>query len=569
MTFYLNWSDIETQKGTYAFSHYHKALDSLVANDLGLILVLDMGGRPYLDANGRLIKDEFTVPRWVYKDHSHAVMKNFSNETSRQLDFSDEVVRNLSRSFIFQTVDHFSKRYPGRILGYAVGLQEEHEIKYGQTGYQWRDYKDSTQAEFQRFYGAKQPIINYNNQVIDGIPHTEPLLHAHKEFRENRLSQATCIYAQAIRQKGASVIGYFAETFTSHDAIYATGVVEKVVDCIDIAVIDFNFFNGYKLISDPEVLPILANYMGSLGYKKIIVGAYGEQWERQKKTLDLIPVINKSIARSLQQNNVIGFEIGGFQRQAFHDQSATIDVEKLSTINTNPPKIKSTSNEKKIRVGLLGSSTNFYVWHGERSAGRNIHRDALFEAYKLLSTHAAIDARIIGDKNIMENEFLSTDLDAIFIPHQAALHKNLKIKLAAYWKDGGVLIQDMRLGEFDENGKPTFDWMHDVFGIKTLEWKTRGGIFLIDNKIHRLRNSHKNYMSHALLTPLAGYQLVGPDIINQNRGVIIKSSRTLVFGFIPQIIEDETKEAWRSIFLREIMDITLKNSKSKILLSEK
>lgn len=564
VTFYLNWADIERQKGIYLFSHYHQALDSLVANDLGLILVLDMGGRPYLDDSGRRIKDYFTVPRWVYSENQQSLMKNFSGETAWQLDFSDPTIRNLSQAFISKTVDHFSKRYPGRILGYAVGLQEEHEIKYGQTGYQWRDYKDSTQEEFQKLHGSKQPIINYNNDIVKGIPRVEPLLHAHKEFRENRLSDATCFYAKAIRDKGGSSIGYFAETFTSHDAIYATGAIEKVVDCIDIAVIDFNFFDGYKLSPDPDVLPVLANYMGSLGYKKVIVGAYAEQWERQQKTSDLIPVINQTIARSLRQSNVIGFEIGGFQRQASRDQSATIDFEKLSAIKTNPARTPPTSNEKKIKVGILGSTTNFHVWHGERSNGRNIHRDALFESYKLLSQHPDIDARIIGEKNIIDRNFLLSDLDAIFIPHQVALPQNIKIKLSAYWKNGGVLVQDMRLGEFDENGKPTFDWMHDVFGIESIEWKTKGGIFLINNQIYRLKNSQKNYKSHASITPRKGYELVGKDIIKRDQGVIVKGERTLVFGFLPQLVEDDTKDAWRTRFTQEIIEIAQKNLRKNL-----
>ncbi|MBQ1557568.1 MAG: hypothetical protein IIZ69_05215, partial [Pseudomonas sp.] len=174
-------------------------------------------------------------------------------------------------------------------LGYAIGLQEEHEIKYGQTNYQWRDYKDSTQAAFAKKYNAKQPIINYNTHIAAGVPKAEPLLHAHKEFRETRLQEATCAYANVIRSKGAEAIGYFAETFTSHDAIYATGIVEKLAPCIDIAVIDFNFYDGYSLVPDAEVLPTLANYMGSLGYKKVMVGAYGEWWESAKKTHSWCP----------------------------------------------------------------------------------------------------------------------------------------------------------------------------------------------------------------------------------------------------------------------------------------
>ena len=272
-TFYLNWSDIETSKGQYEFAHYHRHLDAIVNSGLSLLLVIDMGGRPYKDETGQLVPNMSTVPQCITTAHPDMSLRNFSGDPSWQPDFTDASIRKYAEPFIAQTIDHFSKRYPGKILGYAIGLQEEHEIKYGQTNYQWRDYKDSTQAAFAKKYNAKQPIINYNTHIAAGVPKAEPLLHAHKEFRETRLQEATCAYANVIRSKGAEAIGYFAETFTSHDAIYATGVVEKLAPCIDIAVIDFNFYDGYSLVPDAEVLPTLANYMGSLGYKKVMVGA--------------------------------------------------------------------------------------------------------------------------------------------------------------------------------------------------------------------------------------------------------------------------------------------------------
>ena len=177
-----------------------------------------------------------------------------------------------------------------------------------------------------------QTIINYNNEVKNGMANIEPLLYTHKEYRETRLKEATCHYAKAIRAQGASAMGYFAETFTSHDGIYATGIVEKLASCIDIAVIDYNFYDGYQLVPDASVLPTLANYMGSLGYKQVLVGAYAEIWERKGKTLDLVPVIKQTISESLAQSHVIGFEIGGLQQQAAKNESAAIDMKNLAAI---------------------------------------------------------------------------------------------------------------------------------------------------------------------------------------------------------------------------------------------
>lgn len=562
ITFYLNWNEIEREKSRYDFSAYHKYLDNIVGSGMSLILVLDMGGRPYINESGKVMKDEYTMPTWIYANYQDYLMKNFSENHQKQADFSDGPVRKHSAEFIAHTVSHFSKRYPGKILGYAIGLQEEHEIKYGQTGYQWRDYNDRTQLDFKQKYGEKQPIINYNNEIKNGLANAEPLLYTHKEYRENRLKDATCAYAKAIRDQGALAMGYFAETFTSHDGIYATGVVEKLAPCIDIAVIDYNFYDGYQLVPDSSVLPTLANYMGSLGYKKVLVGAYAEQWERKNKTLDLIPVINQTIRESLLQNNVIGFEIGGLQQQqAAKNESAAIDMKNLAAIFSKTSHQKQPEKEKKFKIGILGSATNFYVWHGERSGGRNIHRDALFESFKLLNSQPDMDVQLIGEINLLQDDPLINGFDAILVPHQVALPASIKSKLTNYWKNGGALIQDMRLGEFDENGKPTFDWMHEVFGIEKINWKKRGGIFMMGDEIYRLKPSRRLYTGYASITPRAGYQLLATDIMQRDSGIMVRGERTLAFGLMPQLVEDHTQGAWKKLFVQEIRNVAQKSKR--------
>lgn len=559
-TFYLNWSDIETSKGQYEFAHYHRHLDAIVNSGLSLLLVIDMGGRTFKDDPSQLMHNMSSLPLWIITGHPETAMRDFSGEPTWQPDFTDASIRKYAEPFIAQTIDHFSKRYPGKILGYAIGLQEEHEIKYGQTNYQWRDYKDSTQAAFAKKYNAKQPIINYNTHIAAGVPKAEPLLHAHKEFRETRLQEATCAYANVIRSKGAEAIGYFAETFTSHDAIYATGIVEKLAPCIDIAVIDFNFYDGYSLVPDAEVLPTLANYMGSLGYKKVMVGAYGEWWESAKKTPELVPIIRQTVVQSLTQPHVIGYEIGGFRHQAGGGALAGLQLNQLHARIAKQGHATAASAKPQINIGILGSTTNFHVWHGERSTGRNIHRDALFASYKILSNEPGVQVHIIGEKNLLADDPIIGQLDAILVPHQAAMPQSIKAKLTAYWKNGGALIQDMRLGEFDENGKPTFDWMHEVFGIANVEWKNRGGVFLIDGKVYRLKPSKRMYTNYASMTPRPGYKVLATEPLQSGHGIMVRGDRTLVFGFMPQLIEDQGKNDWRKLFVREIMDVVPRKS---------
>lgn len=559
-TVYLNWTDIEAQQGQFNFSAYEPYFDQLTQGGLSLIVVLDMGGRTYFDAEGKQSPNRTTVPEWLYKQVPDGIMKNFSGQPTPQPDFANPTVRQYSARFVRNAVAHLSQRYPGKITAYSLGLQEEHEIKYGQTGYQWRDHNDATQAAFRQRTGKPLPIVNYTSDIALGLPRTEPLLHEHKQFREERLKEATCFYADTIRSQGGRAMSYFGELFTAHDAIYVTSVAEQLADCLDIAVIDYNFFDGYSLSGDARVLPMLANYMASVGYKKIMVGAYAEQWERVKRTDELLPVISRTLSTSLAQPNVIGYEVGGFQRQLDPHRAGTIDLEKLKSlrVQTPTPTPAPASAKPKFTIGILASTTNYYVWHGDRSGGVNVHREALLATYDLLSAQPDFQVHVIGEKNLRDTDPLLQRLDAIVVPHQAALPASVKQQLLAYWKKNGTLIQDMRLGEFDENGKPVFDWMHELFGIESLHWKQRGGIFMGDDgKILRLKPSRKLYTGYAAMTPRPGYRLLATDIVNKRQGIMVRGERTLAFGFTPQLVDDSTRAMWQQIFVREITNAML------------
>lgn len=552
-TVYLTWADVEAQPERFDFSAYDPYFDQLTQGGLSLVVVLDMGGRAYFDGTGRHFPGRTTVPEWLYRQVPDGFMKNFSGQSTPQPDFMNPTVRQLSARFVRNAVAHLSQRYPGKVTAYSIGLQEEHEIKYGQTGYQWRDYADAAQAAFRQQTGAPLPVINYTSDIALGLPRTEPLLHAHKQFREANLKEATCFYADAIRSQGGRAMSYFGELFTAHDGIYATGAVEQLADCLDIAVIDYNFYDGYSLSADARVLPMLANYMASVGYRQIMVGAYAEQWERVKKSAELLPVISRTLSTALAQPTVIGYEVGGLQRQLDANTAGTVDLDKLQALRVQAAAPATASTGTKLTIGLLASTTNYYVWHGDRSGGVNVHREALLAAYDLLSTQPGVEVHVIGEKNLREGDPLLQRLDAIMVPHQAALPASVKQQLTAYWKNGGTLVQDMRLGEFDENGKPVYDWMHEVFGIQSVAWRPRGGIFMTgDGQILRLKASRRLYTGHAAITPRPGFRLLATDILNKDVGVMVRGERTLAFGFTPQLVDDSSQAMWHKIFVREI-----------------
>ena len=50
-----------------------------------------------------------------------------------------------------------------------------------------------------------------------------------------------------------------------------------------------------------------------------------------------------------------------------------------------------------------------------------MHREALLAAYDLLSAQPGVEVHVIGEKNLREGDPLLQRLDAIMVPHQAAL----------------------------------------------------------------------------------------------------------------------------------------------------
>lgn len=172
-----------------------------------------------------------------------------------------------------------------------------------------------------------------------------------------------------------------------------------------------------------------------------------------------------------------------------------------------------------------------------------------------------MQVHVIGEKNLLAGDPILKTLDAILVPHQAALPQSVKSQLTAYWKNGGALIQDMRLGEFDENGKPSFDWMHEVFGIANIEWRPNRGVFLIDGQVYRIKPSKRLYTNYASITPRPGYRLLATEPLKQGQGIMVRGERTLAFGFMPQLVEDTTQDAWKKLFVREITKVASQRSR--------
>lgn len=579
VTLYVPWIEVEPRPGKFEFKKFDAQIEKLREYGLFVILIIDFGGRPHFDDQGRKVA-ETIFPDWYFPAHLDSLMKNFSGELTTQINFKNRQAFQLTSRFVEEAIAHFSKKFGSTILGYAIGLQEEHELKYGQTGYQWRDYGREFQIEFESRFKKPPPVINYNNEVGGDRFRPEPLFADLQKLREADLEKLVCDYSQIIRKYGQKTIGYFGEFFTSHDAIYGGGIVQRVADCIDIAVVDFNFYDGYSLKSDSNVLPMMASYLRGNGYGKILIGAYGELWTHRGKSGELIPTIKESIRKSQRNPAVIGFEIGGFQRTETLEKIGTVDLSSLDfrdSLTYAKPK-----ESASARIGILGSNANFYFWHGERSNERNIHHDALVSAYTLLSEVPDTDVVVIGENTLEKLPGMVKTFDAIVVPHQIALPAEVKKKLKEYWESGGILVQDIRLGEFNMAGSSTGDWLNDVFGIRNITW-SRGPVEVMyrGRKIE-LNMRDSIYMNNAVLGARVGYKIMAPMVSrtkegwkarikqivrgdfwpgakDDDRGLILLGDRSLAFGAPVQLAVGPEGEAWRRIFVDEIMALIQRN----------
>lgn len=572
VTLYVPWAEVEPHEGSFQYEKFDRWITPLAEKGIRFILVLDFGGRPYFDDQGHRTGHS-VIPAWFISKNTGAMMRNFSGEVTKQINFTNQAARLLTSRFVDRSVKHFSGTHGSAVAGFAIGLQEEHEIKYGQEGYQWRDYGNAFSGVFEEKFGAAVPIINYNNEIAQAHPRREPLLFEFLKLRDADLVRAVCHYAGIVRSHQQVMVSYFGEIFTSHDAIYGGGVVENLGSCVDIAVVDFNFYDGYRLKPDSDILPLMANYLAHNGFKKIMIGAYGERWTNSGKGRSLLPHVKQSIQKGLQGKQVIGYEIGGFYEIGQLDQVQPVNFDELARLDIQRPLQQ--TERPKARIGLLASRANFDFWHGERSNDRNIHQDALVGAYALLSGMQNVDVVVFGERALAQDAELVDSLDAVFVPHQVVLADGTKKRLSDFWSSGGVLIQDMRLGEFAADGSETNDWMHGVFGIRDVQWRAKPQSFEYRGQRVKLDMQGKTYANHALLKARDGYVVLAQvsesgitgwlrrfknAVTGRGRsqaadsayGLVLRGERSLVFGSLPQLVEDASAPVWRRIFSEEV-----------------
>lgn len=564
------WADVEPKEGVFHYDKFYEFFDQLVAEGFRLNIILDAGGRLFYEDGRNKLSDDgevigsTVIPNWAFAKNNFPVGTSFDfyGSPSSEPSFFDRGMKNEISLFFSRAVKHYSGKYGRSIYGFTIGVQSEHEIKYGQHGYRWRGFEKSAQIQFKEKYGDRMPVFDYAHS-IGGITRFNPLRSALSDFRRFNLASSICDLADVVRQAGGRPIGYFGEFFNSHDAIYGLDVIDLLPGCLSMVVVDFNYFDGWERNPNPLVLPMLVNYTKSLGYKHVSAGLYFERWRLDTgEDVGLLPEVvtfaDLTIDGLRLRDDFDGIELGGFGRLEPEAVSLTQKLyPKLTSLVLKQDPVISANNtavtgDQKRRVAILASRNTFNLWHGERAGGRNIHHEALVRMFELLSLNPNVLINVIGETHLKTPSPLEV-YDALVIPHQASLSQIERQAIKAFRDNGGVVIQDIRAGEYLPSGISTGTWMGEIFGIESISWISKGN-FVRDDKLFSFSDTAPLGSSPtlALLTPADGYEALLTWQDDPTRGLFVRGKNTIVLGFMPQLMDGPEGEVLREFFLEQL-----------------
>ncbi|KVE29146.1 hypothetical protein WI93_09725 [Burkholderia vietnamiensis] len=549
------WSVVEKQRGKIDLSTYYPRLDALTKAGYCIIVLLDTSGRAMRsDLAKLLVKDLNSIPHdskpgWAAAAAPQSNAIDFFGVESPTFDFTDTAALELVREFYRSVLPPLHRRYGDMLVGVAPCVTSECEIKYSQSGFKWQSYGPKSQQAFRQYLtshrrpAADLPMMNYGNHLSNGNPRPQPLYPYMQTFREDTLRRYTCALTSEIRRAGAHSIGYFGQTFAFPDGIYATGVIEKTADCFDVAVIDYNFYNGYGVEHKPDIVPFLADYALTLGYKKVLVGTYMERF-RNPSTLKVDPrgydVLNSSLHGVRPDPRILGVEIGNLTGEEFHPLKYVKDeVHRMQQPTLAAPGTR--------RVAVYASIANSYLWEGEWSNGRQIMQDDLVATYAYLRRLRGVAVDVVSDELVRKGGLSAYQL--VVLPHVTAMPEASRTALKDYLAGGGKIIADMRVDEYRSDGAPQTDpSLRAALGIGATQ-AVSGPIRLAHGVTIR---PQRQYVNGFALAPVSGFK-VGYRIRGGNgEGLVLRGKDTTVFGFLPLLVEGNRKHWARTQFQHEV-----------------
>lgn len=562
LTIPLPWTFLESSKGAFSPELYVEPLNRLAEEGFQFIFILDGSGRD-IPLNG-VVLDQ-SVPAWVYEEAVPAMDFTGSTRNGRApLSFFYEQNKALYLDFCEKTIECFGALYGDRIVGFAPGIAPELEVKYPQWNYNWYDYSEGAKKAFREFlcekyddvevindiYGTKfksfdeadMPLVNYNNSIRTSLREA-PLFNDFLVFRERSVVKYISPVCDLIHEEGYQTIAYFGQLFHPHDAIYAAGLVSSLSECIDTAVIDFNYYDGYHLISDSIIPAMLTNYVKAIGYGNVWTGIYCERLDLNLST----GLLQESVNYAAQDGRSDGFEFGGMVDQV-REGSFSMDLS-----------FRVTQRNESARIAIYVSEWNFYHDHGETPPHVDYLLDSLSQMYQIVRFELGYEVDIIGDEAIGSDRIRQYDL--LIIPAQLCLGEESAEAIVEYVKNGGRVLQDFRLGELDEYGEV------NSFPVDSLFHITGKESLVLDGTL----KGNADFLSGITIpvTPLFehvpnAYAVAGePDVTylfqtDDGRYFGTKAGRTCSIGFQPQLhykySDDENVKKACVTVLKNIID---------------
>lgn len=467
----LVWRFLEEKEGVFDPSEYDQLLQPYVDAGFHFIFLIDAGNRHIYNQNGDVVT--FSLPDWVLSSESITRQIDFLDRQDSEygLSYSNPINQQRFLQYCEQTVTYFGVKYAESLVGFAPCIMNEFEIKYPQTQYAFTDFSNEALCAFRKYLQNKYttvdvmnktlatsypgfssvsfPVINYSNSITDGSLNDDPLFADYMQYREQAIIDYITPVYKMIRETGNTVIAYFGQPLSGHDAIYGAGVVTKLSSLIDIAVIDFNFHNGYNEVYDSIIPAMLVNYVHNAGYPEVWAGLYFERIPY----LDHLDFLQQTIDYIAEDGLAKGYEIGGLL-QTIRERG--IDAAPMMKYG-----IKKRADSPKIAI--YAGEWDFYKDHGEKVRYFDYFSDTLLQMYKIVRFELGYPVDVLCDEVILQDKLDQYDL--LIIPTQFYVEDQVREKIEQYIVSGGKALMDLRFGEWDNFGNNTGSWSDTCFGI--------------------------------------------------------------------------------------------------------
>lgn len=540
----IAWSVAEQRQGAVNLDRYYPALDALASSGYCLIVILDTSGRKMdvlpPDMRGKSIGPipEFSIPPWVSGASMPRRQIDFYNGPTNALDFNDPKALQLAADFYRKVIPLLRGRYGPHITAIAPCVTDECEIKYAQRGFKWQSYGEIDQSAFRGYLRskglppAKLPVLDYANSLGRGRPRVQPDYPAMQDFREDSIRNYACALSDIIKTFGFSRMGYFGQPFAFTDGIYATGVIEKTINCFDIVSIDYNFYNGYAVEDKIYTPAFITKYAIDLGYKKVITGLYMERF-RDPATAAVGPhgfdVLRSAIAELRPSAAYAGLEIGNLSGHEWLKPTYLKDeVRRFTSPRHSPARPAKT-------IGLYASMANSYLWQGDWSNGRQVNQDDLVQTYAHLMAKPNYQVRIVSDHQLAANPQALNAYDLIILPHLTAPPPAGREALRKFILAGGKTLSDLGLDEYRPSGEPQKDSLQALLGIRAAR-PVKGHILVHTGWTLHVLPRQNQYVNGFILAPRQGYAVQYPGL-GPGGGLVVKGQESVVFGFMPLLVQ--------------------------------